>query len=95
MGQRQQLEKQLIEKAFKDESFRKQLVENPGAAIEAETGRKIPETVKIKVLEEDPQTVYLVLPDTLGMSGQNELTDEELNSVAGGGPTMNSCYIAC
>ena len=51
MNQRQQLEQQLIEKAMKDESFRKQLIENPGAAIEAETGMKIPETMKIKVLE--------------------------------------------
>jgi len=95
MNKRQQLEQQLIEKAMKDQSFRKQLVENPGAEIEAETGWKIPETVRITVLEEDPQTVYLVLPDALGMSGQNELTDEELNIVAGGGPTWYSCYIAC
>ena len=82
--QRRQFEQQLIEKALKDESFRKQLIENPGAAIEAETGWKIPETVKIKVMEEDSQTVYLVLPDVIAMNGQNELTDEELNGVARG-----------
>ena len=94
MGQRQQLEKQLIEKALKDESFRKQLVENPGAAIEAETGRKIPETVKIKVLEEDSQTVYLVLPQAPVQSTEMELTEEELKSVAGGDCdvwSLNSC----
>ena len=47
MNQRQQLEQQLIEKAMKDESFRKQLIENPGAAIEAQTGVKMPKTVNI------------------------------------------------
>ncbi len=33
MIQRQQLEQLLIEKASKDESFRKQLIENPDAAM--------------------------------------------------------------
>jgi len=61
MNQRQQLEQQLIEKAIKDESIRKQLIENPDDVIEAETGMYIPETIKIKVLEEDPKTVYLIL----------------------------------
>ena len=93
MDQRKQLEQQLIEKAMKDETFRKRLIENPGAAIAAETGWKIPETVKIKILEEDSQTVYLVLPNVIGTNGQNELTDEELNSVAGGGRTMGGCLI--
>ena len=82
--QRQQLEQHLIEKAMKDESFRKLLIENPGAAIEAETGMKIPETVKIKVLEEDPQTVYLVLPSIPVQEGELELSQSELESVAGG-----------
>ncbi len=47
MNQRHQLEQQLIEKAMKDETFRKQLIENPGTAIEAETGINIQETMKI------------------------------------------------
>ena len=84
MNQRQQFEQQLIEKAMKDESFRKLLIENPGAAIEAETGMKIPETLKIKVLEEGPQTVYLVLPSIPGKDTEIELTESELEEVAGG-----------
>ena len=84
MNQRQQLEQQLIEKAMKDESFRKQLIENPGAAIEAETGMKIPETMNLKVLEEDPKTFYLVLPFTHGNNPEMELTEAELKSISGG-----------
>ncbi len=84
MNQRQQLEQQLIEKAMKDDSFRQQMVENPIAAIEAETGMKIPETMKIIVLEEDPQTVYLVLPQVYSKDTEMELSETELEDVAGG-----------
>ena len=84
MNQRQQLEQQLIEKAMKDESFRKQLIENPKEVIEAEFGRKIPEKVKIKILEEDSQTVYLVLPYFPAQDTEMELSESELEEVAGG-----------
>ena len=84
MNQRQQFEQQLIEKAMKNEAFRKQLIENPVASIEAETGMKIPETLKIKVLEEGPQTVYLVLPSVPVKEAEMELSEAELESVAGG-----------
>ena len=84
MNPRQQIEQQLIEKAMKDESFRKQLIENPGAAIEAETGMKIPYGMKIKLLEEDHQTVYLILPATNLKNSELELSEAELESVSGG-----------
>jgi len=84
MNQRQQLEQKLIEKAMKDESFRKQLIENPVIAIEAETGMKISELMKIKVMEEYPDTVYLILPQNSVQNTEMELSEAELESVAGG-----------
>jgi hypothetical protein len=93
--QRQQLEQQLIEKAMKDQSFRKQLIENPGAAIEAETGWKVPETLKIKVLEEDLQTVYLVLPIFPNKITEAELNNAELESIAGGNCVLTDSPFAC
>jgi hypothetical protein len=95
MVQRQQLELQLIEKAMKDESFRKQLIENPGATIEAETGWKIPETLNIKVLEEDPQTVYLVIPKFPNQIMEVELNNAELESIAGGDCVLTDSPCAC
>jgi hypothetical protein len=82
---RQQLEQKLIEKAMKDDAFRKLLLENPAIAIETETGWEIPETIHVKVLEEDPQTVYLILPPAQEVNEQNELSNEEIASVYGGG----------
>ncbi len=57
-----------------DESFRKQLIENPKEVIEAEFGWKISKAVKINVLEEDTQTVYLVLPQVPLPDSETELT---------------------
>jgi hypothetical protein len=91
MEQRKQLEQKLIEKAMKDESFRKQLIENPKEVIEAEFGKKIPESIKINVLEEDAQTVYLVLPQVSAQNSEMELTDAELNTVAGGTWSWDEC----
>jgi len=87
MNQKQQFEQKLLEKAMKDEAFRKQLIENPVVAIEAETGWNIPDTLHVKVLEEDAETFYLVLPPVGEVNGKGELADDELNEVAGGGST--------
>ena len=84
MKQRQLLKDQLLEKAMKDEAFREKLLENPAAAIEAETGIRIPETIKIKVLEEDIRNVYLILPQNYSQNNDMELSEAELESVAGG-----------
>ena len=84
MIQKKDLEQKLIEKALKDESFRKQLLVNTKDTIEIELGMKIPGFLKIKIVEEDPQTVYLVLPPVPSRTTVIELSDIELEAVAGG-----------
>jgi hypothetical protein len=91
MNQRNEFEKLLIEKAMKDKSFRKQLIKDPNAAIEAETGIKIPEKMKIEVLEEDPKTVYLILPQVFSQETELELTEYELENVSGGFSRGGGC----
>ena len=89
MNQRQQLEQKLIEKALKDEAFRKLLIENPSAAIEKEFNIKLPESLKLKVLEEDAKTVFMVLPYIPAPGADMELTEAELESVSGGTNVVN------
>lgn len=94
MNQRKEIEPVLIGMAMKDMAFRKRLLENPGEVIKNEMGAKIPDTVKIKVLEEDPQTIYLVLPRIIATGAVMELTDSDLEAVAGGNDYSCSpnCY---
>jgi hypothetical protein len=82
MDVRKQLEQKIIEKAMKDESFRKQLIEDPKFVIEKETGIKIPASLNVTVLEENPQTFYLILPPVI--QEDEELTEAELEEVSGG-----------
>lgn len=79
------IERSLIQKSIEDESFRGRLLAKPKATIEQELGRKLPAEVKVKVLEESPNTLYLALPP-VGATGRSsdELSGAELDTVAGG-----------
>ena len=82
--QRKKLEEKLIAKAMKDEAFRKNLLENPKAAIEDETGIKLPDAINLKVVEENYATFYLVLPPKINPETEDELSEAELEMVSGG-----------
>lgn len=81
---RRDMEAALIKRALQDEGFARELRADPKAAIEGEVG-KLPEGIEIKLVEETPNTLYLVLPAR--PSPGAELSDEELEQVAGGGHT--------
>jgi hypothetical protein len=62
------LQRRVIERAWRDEKFRKELIHNPNAVLSRELATvnptaAIPEGVKIKVVEETPSLFYLVLPN--------------------------------
>lgn len=79
---REEIENRAISKAWKDENFKKELMEKPHQAI-AQIGINVPEKIEIKVVEESARVLYLVLPvnpETL----TGELTDDSLEGVAGG-----------
>ena len=82
---RAEVERRLIEKSLQDESFRQRLMEDPKGTLEQELGRRLPEEVQVRVVEESADTSYLVLPGT-PMAGREgvELSNQELESVAGG-----------
>ena len=83
---RAEIERRLVERSLADESFRERLLSEPEATIEQELGTRLPEGVQVRAVEETKDTIYLVLPPT-SQAGQpdEELSDRELESVAGGG----------
>lgn len=66
----------LIARAMKDQAFRAELVHNPKRIIERECGVRFPEDVDVKVLEDTPTTVHVVLPAQLSLDAPERLMDE-------------------
>ena len=73
-GGRAEMEGRIVQRSLQDEDFRQRLLEDPKGAVEEE-------------LEETADTIYLVLPSTLPLGGE-ELSDQDLEAVAGGGSTF-------
>jgi hypothetical protein len=59
---RKGLEAEIIAKAWEDERFRQELLSNPKEAIAKTLGTKLVENLEIRVVQETPNNLYLVLP---------------------------------
>lgn len=80
----------IVEKAWEDEAFKAALMQDPVNAIEALTGERltIPEGKTIKVCDQtDSNTVYVNIHAEPSLD-DIELTDEQLEIVAGGGDPL-------
>ncbi len=83
LQERAKIVETIITRAWADESFKAQLLENPGKALEAVFGTKLPPSISVKAVEETAETRYLVIP--YRPKAGDELSNEELEAVAGGG----------
>ncbi len=93
---RQEMERRLIEKSLQDDAFRQRLIEDPKGILEEELGTRLPEEVRVVTVEETSDTIYLVLPGTPVDSAEGvELSDRELESVAGAGNATWVGYTEC
>ena len=78
---------QIIAKSWADDGFKGRLLSNPMDTLKAE-GVEIPAGVTVKVLENTSNVVHLVLP-----AKPTDLSDEELDKVAGGASTGPSSIL--
>ena len=65
-------------KAAEDDEFRARLVADPRAALEEETGLRLPDDYRLHVHEESATDAHMVLPP------RPELSREQLDNIAGG-----------
>jgi Nitrile hydratase, alpha chain len=83
-GGRAEMERRIIQRRLEDGAFRQQLLADPRATVEQELGTRLPEGVEVRAVEETAQTAYLVLPSASHAGEDGELSDRELEAVAGG-----------
>ena len=87
----QKLYADIVQKAWEDANFKKALVENPVATIEAFTGQKLnlPAGKTLVVRDQtDESTVYINIPAQVDMSDV-ELSENQLEAVSGGKMDLN------
>lgn len=75
---RREIEDYLVERAMTDADFRRRLLASPEGVLR-ELGVPVAPEVKVRVIEEEPRSFYIILPRVLG-----ELGDGDLESVSGG-----------
>jgi hypothetical protein len=90
-GGRAEVERTLVQRSMEDDSFRQRLLDDPKAAVEQELGTRLPEGFQVSAVEESAQTIYLVLPSASAVGEGEELSDQELEAVAGGSDTWLEC----
>jgi Nitrile hydratase, alpha chain len=90
-GSRAEFERRLINRSMEDDSFRQKLLDDPKGTVEQELGSRLPESIEIRAVQESADTIYLVLPSASAVGEGEELSDEALEDVAGGGETYDRC----
>ncbi len=71
----------IIARAWKDENFRNQLINNPKATFKA-LGIDLPAHIDLKIVCDDPTHLHLVIPAS--PSKVSELSQHELHKMAAG-----------
>ena len=79
---RQEMEALIVQRAWKDEAFRAEFLADAKGTIEKYSGQKLPADVKVMALAEDDKTIHFVIPPK--PANADELSDEDLEKVAGG-----------
>jgi len=76
---------QVVARAWSDEAFKRRLLAEPGAVLR-EQGVDVPPGVEVRVVENTDAVVHLTLP----RPPAEELSDEQLETVAGGDTTYDA-----
>ena len=89
MSKRHDIEDRIVAEAWRNPQFKKELLEDPRAAIKKHLKIDVPVDLEISVIEETQKHITFVLPANPAETG-SELTLEALDAVAGG--TISPTY---
>jgi len=79
----QELYQNLVQRSWDDSNFKERLIASPNETIAEVTGREASAHNIVVKDQTDPNTIYINIPARVEVD-QLELTDEQLESVAGG-----------
>lgn len=71
-------------KAGSDAKFRAEFLANPHAAFESWFGTALPPQIKLRAIEEGADEYVVVIPHNAAAGKDGELSDDDLEAVAGG-----------
>ena len=77
---RRDFEAFIIAKSWEDPEFKAKLLKDPKSVVEELSGEKLPDNMKIEVIEETSNSVCLVLPK----NPDDELDEAQLEQITGG-----------
>jgi hypothetical protein len=87
-----------IQKAIKlsttDKEFRQLALSDPNAAIERVAGKPVPPGTRIRFLDSAGYHFTIMLPE-MARAESSELSDAELEQVAGGARCVGTCAASC
>jgi hypothetical protein len=86
---RNEIEAVIVKKALEDPKFKSRLLQSPKQVVQEQIASKqkdfkLPDGLDVKVLEETKSTLYIVIPRIPAGVAAGELSDNELEAVAGG-----------
>jgi hypothetical protein len=84
---------EIAKRAQTDPEYRKLALKDPNTAIGKVNSTPMPAGFKVQFIDNEGANLTIVLPDPI--SKQGELSDAELEQVAGGGRCGASCAASC
>ena len=75
----QDIQESVIVRALSDPIFKQELINQPKEVIQRETGILFPESWDLRVVEEGPNDLYIVMPDEETLAALNEAEEPPLS----------------
>ena len=88
---RREVEEKIVALAWKDDGFRRKFLADPKQQCESHLGTKLPATLKIAAYQEDENNLHFVIP--MKPANLGELSDEDLEKVAGGADVVTTIVV--